>query len=487
MNSQIATAITDDGEGDTFNFDNWIIKHDLISIKDLFVKHNATTLAILINLSSPQLQALMIDHQLLSKPQMLIKIMNGVQTLLVTTENDTSKPSILKVIISEKEQLVINTIEASLESLYEMEVVLNSLSEEYPKSLNRINSDKLEKIEIAIQKTNKIFDGISDAINNKRENVLSKLNTMKSQINNDSYDKDDDKESDIISNTQNRINETRELLQEQAKLCDELTSSNEKRNERKMKMLNIGKSVTEKYGKTQKILNENIAILNKSIKCNEDAVVNIDFVTNQKKYNKIMEYIDDVGIIINKMFQKSEINKIFTSSILTATESNTLLSLLTDNGKIFSNKRWNLLYRSSEDLAGLNRDAFVNAVHGKPNIFCVIHSANNNVCGGYTSTGWKTAQSHCSYSRDDEAFLFGIRSSNAYPPMITNVKKETANHALCYQNGMYCMFASQLFIVGSNGYVCHNDNNVYDEFPNKYQLFGVHAQKVTEMEAFQLT
>eukprot|EP01083_Nonionella_stella_P104034 297728_1 len=464
MNSQIATAITDDGEGDTFNFDNWIIKHDLISIKDLFVKHNATTLAILINLSSPQLQALMIDHQLLSKPQMLIKIMNGVQTLLVTTENDTSKPSILKVIISEKEQLVINTIEASLESLYEMEVVLNSLSEEYPKSLNRINSDKLEKIEIAIQKTNKIFDGISDAINNKRENVLSKLNTMKSQINNDSYDKDDDKESDIISNTQNRINETRELLQEQAKLCDELTSSNEKRNERKMKMLNICKSITEKYGKTQKILNENIASLNKSIKCNEDAVVDIDFVTNQKKYNKIMEYIDDVGIIINKMFQKSEINKIFTSSILTATESNTLSSLLTDNGKIFSNKRWNLLYRSSADLAGLNRDAFVNAVHG-----------------------WKTAQSNCSYSRDDEAFLFGIRSSNAYPPMITNVKKETANHALCYQNGMYCMFASQLFIVGLNGYVCHNDNNVYDEFPNKHQLFGVHAQKVTEMEAFQLT
>ncbi len=57
MNSQIATAITDDSEGDTFNFDNWIIKHDLISIKDLFVKHNATTLAILTNLSSPQLQA----------------------------------------------------------------------------------------------------------------------------------------------------------------------------------------------------------------------------------------------------------------------------------------------------------------------------------------------------------------------------------------------------------------------------------------------
>ncbi len=49
------------------------------------------------------------------------------------------------------------------------------------------------------------------------------------------------------------------------------------------------------------------------------------------------------------------------------------------------------------------------------------------------------------------------------------------------------MFATQLFIVNSNGYVCHNDNNVYDEFPNKYQLLGVHAQKVMEMEAFQLT
>ncbi len=85
MSSQLVSGITDEfiDEGETFNFSNWIIQNDLVSIKDLFVKHEATTLSTLKSLTSPQLQAVM--KELFTQPQnaqMMMKIMNGVQKLL---------------------------------------------------------------------------------------------------------------------------------------------------------------------------------------------------------------------------------------------------------------------------------------------------------------------------------------------------------------------------------------------------------------------
>ena len=181
------------------------------------------------------------------------------------TEDSTSaKPTILKIFISDQETQVIDKIEENLKSLHEIEVRLNALSDEYPKSVSRIHSDKLKRIEATLTKINKTFSDISEAINRKKESVLNKLNAIKTQINNAKAN-DDQKETDIISNTQSEINQTRTFLQEKAGICDELTSSNEKRAERKVEMINIGKNVAEKYRKTQKILNDNIANINKCI------------------------------------------------------------------------------------------------------------------------------------------------------------------------------------------------------------------------------
>ena len=85
MSSQVVT--TTEGENDNqrnnksrFNFEDWINKNDLNKVKELFIKHNATTILTL-NLSSLQLQSLMTDPLLLSKPQQIPKIMNAIQSI----------------------------------------------------------------------------------------------------------------------------------------------------------------------------------------------------------------------------------------------------------------------------------------------------------------------------------------------------------------------------------------------------------------------
>ena len=86
MSSQVVTSA--EGENDNkqnnqkqFNFDDWISKNGLNSVKELFIKHNAITIASL-NLSSSQLQSLMTDPVLFGQhAQEIPKIMNAVQII----------------------------------------------------------------------------------------------------------------------------------------------------------------------------------------------------------------------------------------------------------------------------------------------------------------------------------------------------------------------------------------------------------------------
>eukprot|EP01084_Bolivina_argentea_P024965 46466_1 len=90
--SQVATAITDEGED--FNFDSWISQNSLSDIKNIFIKHNATSLSSL-SLTSPALQSVMTDQQLLLKHSTKIPlIMIAIQKLTAAsprTMNTSSK------------------------------------------------------------------------------------------------------------------------------------------------------------------------------------------------------------------------------------------------------------------------------------------------------------------------------------------------------------------------------------------------------------
>eukprot|EP01084_Bolivina_argentea_P317650 550782_1 len=199
MSSQVSTS--KEGEGD-FNFDNWIIQHDLVEVKELFVKHNATTITTL-KFTSTELQSLMSDAALFTKSHTIPKIMNAVQTM--------SKESIIKVVIGEDEQKVIDTIEENLKGIDKFEAVSNKLNDDLPKSILRINNEKLKQINISINKVNKTFDNILNIVKRKKENILNKLNDIKSKINNNNNNNNnnDEKEVDLILNIKDNIKKSR--------------------------------------------------------------------------------------------------------------------------------------------------------------------------------------------------------------------------------------------------------------------------------------
>lgn len=89
-----------------------------------------------------------------------------------------------------------------------------------------------------------------------------------------------------------------------------------------------------------------------------------------------------------------------------------------NNKPEFENFEYKLIYRSTRD--GLNEDIAKNRYENKPNILCFIEDTKGNVLDGYTKTGWKSQDE---FSPDLHSFIFGIRSSKGYTPIISNIKK----------------------------------------------------------------
>ena len=90
MSSQVITSVVGENnnqQNNEFNFEDWINKNNLHAVKELFIKHKATTILTL-NLSSNQLQSLMTDPILFGKhAQEIPKIMNAVQTISLCIYN----------------------------------------------------------------------------------------------------------------------------------------------------------------------------------------------------------------------------------------------------------------------------------------------------------------------------------------------------------------------------------------------------------------
>ena len=125
------------------------------------------------------------------------------------------------------------------------------------------------------------------------------------------------------------------------------------------------------------------------------------------------------------------------SSILTDIECNHLVELFEQHDKFndLGSFSYNLIYKCSID--GWDEKKFKSEVHNKSNILCLIHTLNNNVFGGYTSTGWRKGRKK-SNDNDDKAFIFNIRSCCGYPSGIYNAKK--GHESLRVQPGYICMF-----------------------------------------------
>ena len=170
------------------------------------------------------------------------------------------------------------------------------------------------------------------------------------------------------------------------------------------------------------------------------------------------------------------------SLILKDTEKNKLYDLLS--------KKWNtsfieckLLYRGSRD--GYNSKTFYNKCSVE-NTLCIIEtdqSPKNNVFGGFTTKSWK--RSGYMHIKDENAFLYLLRSSADYPAEVFDIKPDKVDKAFVYFPG-YILFFGSIGIPGASIWIqnnCGYDTGAYngesyqlpDEYGKAYFLGNPHG------------
>ena len=185
-------------------------------------------------------------------------------------------------------------------------------------------------------------------------------------------------------------------------------------------------------------------------------------------------------------------NRIDTE-LLTDDEQNKLFKLFEDNTKdkfihLLRNKSLKLIFKSS----GYEMDAekCIDKVYDKKHILILIHSSNDNICGGYTSVGWKKKLQNAGsdkWIKDEDAFLFSIRSKG-YEPRIAYIKKENETKAIrhYWNNDAYLMFGSLELYVYRDTTLFAEGNSCYQPFPfPHYLLGGGYSDSLKEIEIFQ--
>ena len=173
-------------------------------------------------------------------------------------------------------------------------------------------------------------------------------------------------------------------------------------------------------------------------------------------------------------------------------EIDSFLDLLRDNDKHqLLNREWKLLYRKSSDGRYSDQQFVKEKYENKQNILCLMESENDNVLGGYSSSGWNSNSIQFDvFNHDDTAFIFGIRSSKGKKPIIANVEPEMASQAIVSNDGYYLMFGSDWVInLKINGKFYTNSSYCYS-LPKGSHLLGGQSDnwsdRVKDLEIFQV-
>lgn len=201
---------------------------------------------------------------------------------------------------------------------------------------------------------------------------------------------------------------------------------------------------------------------------------------SNKSYYQIPELVQHTILLF--YYQQIE------SSILDNIEKDKLLSLFDEQNKfeeVGNSYSYQMIYSSVEH--GDGEKTFKSLCHNKRNLLCLIHSKDNNVFGGYTSSGWTDDVNNYSHGLyDDKSFVFSIRSNKGYDPAIFNVIQ--SENSLWNQQSYYMMFAGLQVIYintsGKSGYAASQPQR-YQKYPYDSYL----AKKnftVSAIEVFQL-
>eukprot|EP01083_Nonionella_stella_P212780 768038_1 len=278
-----------------FNFDEWIVDNGLDSVKQILIQHKATTLATL-KFNAVEFQSVLTDTQLLTKVHMLPTLTNAVHNI-----------SKIVVHVTDEEQQVIDCIKQNLKAMNETQQEIDTLRVEYPNSFARINASKLDQIKTAKEKVNEMFNEmfmeLCEIWKGRREAILSQIESIEDNVH---QNVSDSKDVDMISICSENISNCSQLLKEAERTYNTLTSTNEKRSERKAQILKVGQMITYQCTKTQNILKDNIDAIKREIAANNALIIHFDFVVKGNVRNTLSEYVEKLGVIQNKTYKSDQ-------------------------------------------------------------------------------------------------------------------------------------------------------------------------------------
>ena len=275
-------------EGEGFNFNQWLIDNDLLTIKELFIKHGATTTTTL-QISSPEMQSLMVDPDFLSQPQMVPKLVMATHHLDVAEK-------IITVVLSEKEQAVVERIKREFGKADQLEKEVSRLKTDYPKSQIHFENAKKKRIAAVTAQINVTFNALFAALSYRKEHLLQRLKTLENEAQND----DDEKKTDDISLCAENIGHLKSFLKHKEKEYHGLISGEKNNAQRRREILQIGNDVDNTVSAMRTDIEESTENLRKQMRINTGTGFVVDFMKSSETYDRILSDIGKLGDITGK-------------------------------------------------------------------------------------------------------------------------------------------------------------------------------------------
>ena len=238
-----------------------------------------------IAITSSEIQQLMADPELLSQPQMVPKIMVALHHL--------STVSVVTIVLSEKEQAVIDGIKSKLKTLDEVQEEVNRLKSEYPQSQQRVENLKTTQFEAVTVQIKETFDPLISALTLRKQSLLNQLNDIKLAM---ESEHDELKEDELTECTQN-INDLRHFLKEQQEKYHGLISVEKDHAERQSEILEIGNEVNSQFAVQHNAIGDVTQSVRDRMTKNNATEIVVHFVANKVSQQRMTRDIGSLGRI----------------------------------------------------------------------------------------------------------------------------------------------------------------------------------------------
>ena len=294
-------------EESLFDFDRWINENNLNDIKSILIKHDLNIKA---NLStqSKQFTSFICDPALFeTNIHLMPNAVAAIQKLSSTeTPGNNETPGKPFVVISEKEENILQSLQTNLDELTEKDKLTKSLNKKYEQSINDMNTRKTSKINTTKNKILSYFEKTINEISVKKQELLQELNTFNKE--NVIQDISEQKESQIISESKILIKEAKHHLSQTLSECNHIiqASMNMDRDERKKKIININNEAIMQYIQMKNTLESNIAMIKDAIKQNNSVTFDIDFERNTGDIQRAMRKLQSVKLATSKQDEGDE-------------------------------------------------------------------------------------------------------------------------------------------------------------------------------------